>query len=82
MQQQLALQITPSAQLQRGMPEGNLTATMAGYKALQQIQEDKKICSALTDTVHKLPPLRANAIDRRVYCELTAAAAAYTSPLK
>lgn len=66
-QQQLALQTMPSAQVQRGMPEGQLTATMAAFKGLVQISDDKKL-SEQQPTVHVLKALPAPA--RRTFCEL------------
>ena len=68
--QPLALQTMPSAQLAHGMPEGHLTATMIAFKARVQIQEDMKLCDKpVTHTMHALP---ANALNRRMYCELEA----------
>ena len=60
----------PSAQVQRGMPEGQLTATIGAFKAIVQIAEDKKICDK--PAVHAFapaPPLPVM-VQARVYCAL------------
>lgn len=68
--QPLALQTTPSAQVQRGMPEGQLTATMAAFKGLPQIAEDKKLSDK--PATHVLPAHAERPLALRAYCELVA----------